>query len=159
MECVQPAVCRGPAEPENAVCPEAALPEGGGGAALPLPGEHTHPSASLQQPRLPPRVDLRALVSGNCKSWVLFPTENDSNKDTSSVSASQGALSCAHTFLRATLSSCEGIVITVFGDSLETCSLGMPRSQKVECGGHAGWTSSTARQHSSVRGLAHGTGD
>lgn len=65
LERVQQAVRGGPAEPENPVCAEEALPEGGGGAALPLPREHSHSGPGVQQPRLPPRVEPRALVSGN----------------------------------------------------------------------------------------------
>lgn len=65
LERVQQAVCGGPAEPEDPVCTEAALPEGGGGGALPLPREHAHSGPGLQQPRLPPGVEPRALVSGN----------------------------------------------------------------------------------------------
>lgn len=74
MECVQPAVCGGPAEPESPVCAEEALPEGGGSVAFPLSSEHTHPSSSLQQPRLPTGVEPRALVSGNwARPRVLGP--------------------------------------------------------------------------------------
>lgn len=65
MERVQQVMCKGPAEPENPVCPEEAFPKGGGRAAFALPGEHTHASSSLQQPCLSSRVEPRALVSGN----------------------------------------------------------------------------------------------
>lgn len=64
MERVQPVMRGGPAEQEDPVCPEEAVPEGGSGAALPVPGEHTHSGASLQQPCLPPGMEPWALVSG-----------------------------------------------------------------------------------------------
>lgn len=70
LERVQQAMCGGPAEPENPVCAEEALPEGGRGGALPLPSEHTHSGPGLQQPRLPPRVEPRALVSVFQDLWA-----------------------------------------------------------------------------------------
>lgn len=69
MERLQQVVCGRPAEPEGAVRPEEALPEGGGGPALSLPGEHTHSGSSLQQPCLPSGMEPWALVSGK---WELL---------------------------------------------------------------------------------------
>ena len=63
MERLQQVVCGRPAEPEGAVRPEEALPEGGGGPALSLPGEHTQSGSSLQQPCLPSGMEPWALVS------------------------------------------------------------------------------------------------
>lgn len=61
---MQQVLCRGPADPEDTVRTEEALPEGGSRAAFSLPSEHAHSGSSVQQPRLPSRVESRALVSG-----------------------------------------------------------------------------------------------
>ena len=66
---VKVVVCGRPAEPEGAMHPEEALPGGGGGPALSLPGEHAHSGSSLQQPCLPSGMEPWALVSGK---WELL---------------------------------------------------------------------------------------
>ena len=100
VERLQQVVRGRPAEPEGAVRPEEALPEGGGGPALSLPGEHAHSGSSLQQPCLPSGMEPWALVSGKwelLEPWVMFPMEKEGDKNTCGVSASPPEdLSCLH---------------------------------------------------------------
>lgn len=64
MERVQQVMCGGPAEQEDPVCPEEAVPEGGSSVTFSLPSEHAHSGASLQQSCLPSRMEPWTLVSG-----------------------------------------------------------------------------------------------
>ena len=109
VERLQQVVCGRPAEPEGAVRPEEALPEGGGSPALSLPGEHTHSGSSLQQPCLPSGMEPWALVSGKwelLESWVPFPGEKEGGENTGGVSASPQRISAVYTFMGIT-QSCE----------------------------------------------------
>lgn len=111
MERLQQVLCGRPAEPEGAVHPEEALPGGGGGPALSLPGEHAHSGSSLQQPCLPSGMEPWALVSGKwelLESRVLFPGKKEGDENTGGVSAPPQRISAAYTFMGITPSHVNG---------------------------------------------------
>lgn len=131
MERVQQVMCEGPAEPENPVCPEEALPKGGGRPAFALPGEHTHASSILQQPCLPSRVEPRALVSGNWERLRVIGLVPRGKWGWQKISASQEALSYIHLHGNHTELMWWGILISFFSDSYVTFSLGILRSPET----------------------------
>lgn len=108
MECVQQVMCGGPAEPEDPVCAEEALPKGGGGAAFSLPREHTHSGSSLQHPHLPSRLEPWALVPGNQEGLGgSSPWKKEGGKIGGGVLFPKRC-SAVYAFMETTLSSCDG---------------------------------------------------
>lgn len=72
MEYMQQVLCWRPAEPKDPVCAKETLPEGGSSIAFSVSSEHTHSGPSLQQPRLPSRMEPWTLVSGNRRKFGSY---------------------------------------------------------------------------------------